>query len=251
LVNLALMMINVVLETPISSTTNTNALVENALKSPLLSPIQMTTVTPTLTATTTPAKASAVKTDFARELLSDLHVTMMLNVFTDLSVTQPSTNAKLTSLLELLALTKDLTPMPFAVPTWSVVELKLVSSTSPLLVEPNVTLEANAPKDSPAITELADLNSLLWPVPTTPFARTPTPDISLATADNAQWTSLPMPLATATTSLPSTALPPTNAAVTAVLKLDLASLETVETNFNATMLVLKTKPEAEFAHQAL
>jgi len=51
-------------------------------------------------------KASVVKTDFARELPSDLHVTMMLNASTELSVTLQSVNAKLTSLLELLALTK-------------------------------------------------------------------------------------------------------------------------------------------------
>jgi hypothetical protein len=220
--NLVLKIINVDLETLISSTMDTNVPMENALKSILALPTLMTIVTPTLIVPTTPKKASDVKMVFARELLLDLHVTITLNVFTVLSVTLLSTNAKLTSLLEHLAHSWVHLPMKYAVSIWSVVEPKLVSSTIPLQVEPNVTLETNVLLDSPAITELADLLSLLYPAPTPPPAKTLTLDTSLAIAANAHTTNLKIPLASGTTFLSSTALPPINAVEPAEHKLDLA-----------------------------
>jgi hypothetical protein len=155
------MMINADLETQISLTMVSNAPMENALKSTLLLHIQMTTVTLTLIVTSTPAKASDVKMVFARELPSDLHVAIVINVFTELSVTLPSTNAKPTSLLVLLALTLDHLRMLYVVLICSAVEPKLVSSTIPLPVEPNVSSHLNVLLDSHVITELVDLLSLL------------------------------------------------------------------------------------------
>jgi uncharacterized membrane protein len=101
------MMMNADLEPPISLQTNTNARTESALKSSLLLPTQMTIVTPILTVTTTKTKVLVVKTEFAREPPLEHHVTMTINAFLELSVTQPSTNARLSLLLEQLAIPKD------------------------------------------------------------------------------------------------------------------------------------------------